>query len=84
MIKNRLSTILGEKRLNMAEVARGAKISKATVFKIYHERASKIDYAVLDKLCAFLSVQPGDLLIYIPSESKGKTKEGENHRGDTP
>jgi putative transcriptional regulator len=72
LIKNRLSIILGEKRLKMADVVRGTNLAKATVHKIYHERVSKVDYHVLGRLCAYLECQPGDLLVYIPDEEKAK------------
>ena len=60
----RLSTILGEKRLKMSEVVRETGLAKGTVHALYHDRVTKVDYRVLDKLCAFLDCEVGDILVY--------------------
>ncbi|KYH31127.1 hypothetical protein MOMUL_26600 [Moorella mulderi DSM 14980] len=67
-IKCLLSTIMGAKRLKMTEVAEGAGLARSTVFGLYHDKVTKVDYAVLDKLCSFLNCQPGDLLVYVPEK----------------
>lgn len=61
----RLSTIMGEKRLRMTDVADGAGLARSTVFGLWHDKTRKVDYDVLDKLCRFLNCQPGDLLVYV-------------------
>jgi len=70
----RLSTILGEKRMKMAELARKTGLAKGTVHTLYHDRVTKIDYRVLDKLCAVLDITPGDLLKYRPGEKEDEEK----------
>ncbi len=70
MIKNRLSTLLGEQRLKMSDVVRDTGLAKTTVHSFYHDRSTRIDYHVLDKLCAYLGCQPGDLLVYIPANTQ--------------
>lgn len=66
MIKSHLSKILGIKRINMAELAKLTGLSRNTVFLLYHEKSERIDLGTLNKLCAVLNCQPGDLLEYIP------------------
>jgi len=61
----RLSTILGERRLKQSEVARDTGIHRNTINALYWDRWGKVDYAILDKLCKYLKVQPGDLLVYV-------------------
>lgn len=61
----RLSTILGERRLKQSEVARDTGIHRNTINALYWDRWGKVDYAILDKLCKYLKVQPGDLLQYV-------------------
>jgi putative transcriptional regulator len=60
----------------MAEVARGTGLAKATVFRLYHATSKAIDFEVMDKLCSFLGVQPGDLFEYIPDEAQEGAKTG--------
>ena len=67
-ISCRLSTILGEKRLKMADVVRETGLAKGTVHALYHDKVTKVDYRVLDKLCSFLDCEPGDILVYIKDD----------------
>lgn len=60
----RLSTILGEKRLKMADVVRETGLAKGTVHALYHDRVTKVDFRVLDKLCDFLDCEIEDILVY--------------------
>jgi putative transcriptional regulator len=64
----KLSTILGEKRLKMADVVRETGLAKGTVHALYHDRVQKVDYKVLEKICVFLDCQPGDLLIFVKED----------------
>lgn len=70
----RLSALMGERRLKMSDVVRGSGISKMTVWNLYHDRATRIGFDVLAKLCRFLDCQPGDLLVYVPDEDRPKGK----------
>lgn len=74
MIECRLSTILGAKRLKQADVLRATGLAKGTITALYYDRATRIDFGTLNKLCEFLGVQPGDLLVYVPDEKQAKAK----------
>lgn len=67
-IKVNLSRILGERRIKITEMSNRAGIAKNTVMALYHERAKGVTWDVLDKVCAALSCQPGDLLEYVPDK----------------
>ncbi|HHY93827.1 MAG TPA: helix-turn-helix transcriptional regulator [Firmicutes bacterium] len=66
-IRSKLSTVLGERRLKMTDVARATGLARNTVLGLYHDRVQKVDYRVLDKLCEYLGCQVGDLLVYVPT-----------------
>lgn len=68
MIKNNLSEILGKKRIKMSQLSVITGLNKNTVLNLYHEKSTRIEFQVLDKLCAALDCQPGDLLEYIPDQ----------------
>ena len=65
MIRCRLSTILGAKRLKVSDVCRGTGIARATVDRYYYDRVNSFDREVLGKLCKFLQIEPGDLLVLV-------------------
>ncbi|SES68220.1 putative transcriptional regulator [Nitrosospira multiformis] len=65
MISCRLSVILGAKRIKVADVCRGTGIARATLDRYYYDRVNSFDRVVLEKLCRFLQVKPGDLLVTI-------------------
>ena len=65
MITCRLSTILGAKRLKVSDVCRATGIARATVDRYYNDRVNSFDRGVLGKLCQFLQVKPGDLLMLV-------------------
>lgn len=76
MIKNNLSLILGQKRLKMSELAEAASLNKNTVLNLYHDKSTRIEFTVMDKLCRALNCQPGDLFEYIPDkEGEGSVNE---------
>ncbi|MDO9050021.1 MAG: helix-turn-helix transcriptional regulator [Methylotenera sp.] len=62
MITCKLSAILGERRIKIADVARDAGIGRATLDRWYHDKVSSYDRDVLSRLCDYLQVTPADLL----------------------
>lgn len=74
MIRNHLSRLLGERRLNQKRLAQMTGLRPSTVNAIYHERATRIDYDVLDRLCTALGCQPGDILEFVPDGTQNGNK----------
>lgn len=73
-IKVHLSRILGEKRINISELAKMAGISRNTATALYHEEAKGVTWDVLEKLCIALNCQPKDLLEYISKTNSESPK----------
>ena len=65
MIRCKLSTILGAKRIKVSDVCRATGIARATVDRYYYDRVNSFDREVLSRLCDFLAVKPGDLLVIV-------------------
>ncbi len=61
MLKCHLSTIMGERRLKIADVARDTDINRGTITRMYHEEASRVELDVVETLCRYLDIQIGDL-----------------------
>lgn len=66
MIVNKLSGILGSKRMKMTELCKLTGLSKTYVFDLYHDNKASIKFETLDKICKALECSVHDLFEYIP------------------
>jgi len=66
MIKNKLSEMMGRRRINMAELARQAGLSHVSVFKIYHNKTGTIEMKTIDKLCTAMNCRIQDIFEHVP------------------
>ena len=70
MIRIKLSTLLGERRITQAELARKTGIRPATINELYHEFSVRVNLEHLDKICEVLDCEITDLLKYEPNNRK--------------
>lgn len=68
MIKNRLSTVMGNKRMKPQEIVTLTGISRKTIYNIYNDKTKGIEFDTLDKLCFALDCTPNDLFRDIPDD----------------
>ncbi|HET20349.1 MAG TPA: XRE family transcriptional regulator [Chromatiales bacterium] len=61
MIKCHLSTLMGQKKLKIADVARETGLHRNTITLLYNETATRVDLDAIDKLCKLFDCQVGDL-----------------------
>ncbi|PCI51632.1 MAG: XRE family transcriptional regulator [Gammaproteobacteria bacterium] len=69
MIRCHLARIMGEHKMRIADVARKAGLSRATVTLLYKETAQKIDLEVLDKLCVLFDCELKEILERVPHKT---------------
>jgi putative transcriptional regulator len=72
VIESRVSELLGRRRESISDLARGAGISYAAAHALYHGTSKAISMEMLEKLCSFFGVQPGDLFVYVPEKGERK------------
>ena len=72
MIVNRLSRLLGERRMSVRELQRRTGLAYATVYNLYSGKSNRVDFETLDKICDALDVGVGDVLEYQRSDAQGK------------
>ena len=65
MISCRLSTILGSRRIKVSDVCRATGIARATLDRYYYDRVNSFDREVLTKLCDYLGILPGELIVKV-------------------
>ena len=68
MIKNNLRVLLAIRKIRMTELSRISGVGYGTVFGLYHEKITRIEFETLYKLCNALECTPNDLLVYTPDE----------------
>ncbi len=66
MIENKLSEIMGRKRIKISELARDIDISYPAAHRLYHDNLLTIDLKILNKLCNYLECTPNDIFKFTP------------------
>lgn len=64
MVKCRLSTILGEKRMTRGELARRANVSINTIRPLWNDDWKGINRDTMEKICGALDIAPGELFVW--------------------
>lgn len=67
-IRNHLSREMGARRVSIKALAEEAGLAYGTVFALYHDQASRIEFETLNKLCRALDCKISDLLEYTPDD----------------
>lgn len=68
MIKCHLSSIMGEKKLKIADLERSTGLHRNSITLLYKETANRIDLDTINKLCEFFDCGVSDLFEYIPDK----------------
>mgnify|MGYP001816439347 FL=1 len=59
---------MGEKRVKIADLERDTGLSRTTITRLFHEKASRMDFDTLEILCKYLNVGVGDLIEVLPDD----------------
>ena len=65
MIRCHLSRLMGEHKMNIADVARETDLHRNTITLLYRETGTRIDLDAIDRLCRLFDCQVGDLLEFV-------------------
>jgi putative transcriptional regulator len=68
MIKSKLLMLLGQHRMNRADLARATGIRFKTIGEIGRDVKPHIPIEIMDKLCGYFRCQPSDLWEWIPND----------------
>lgn len=70
MVRCHLARMMGEHKMNIADVARETGLNRNTVTLLYKETAQRIELDALDKLCNLFQCEVSDLLEYLPDKTE--------------
>jgi putative transcriptional regulator len=62
MIKIHLSTLMGERKLKISDVANDTGINRGTITRLYKETAERVELDVVEKLCRYFECEVGELI----------------------
>lgn len=68
-----LSRMMGEKRVTMQDVHIHTGLSRNTISNLYHDKATRIDYETLHRLCQFFNCSISDLLVWSTEKENNNT-----------
>lgn len=66
MIFNRVSRLMGDRRIGVTDLSRLTGLSYSTCYALYADRTRRIDFGTLDALCSYFGCGVGDVLEYLP------------------
>ena len=62
-LKSNLSTLMGAKRYSIKDVHEKTGLSRGTISSLYNDRATRIDFETIVKLCELFGCDAGSLLV---------------------
>jgi putative transcriptional regulator len=74
MIRCHLSSLMGKKKVKIADLARDLDLNRSTLTALYYDRAQKVDLEAIEKLCGYFDCKVGDLLEVVAGQ-EGKRAE---------
>ena len=74
-IRNKISTILGERRESISDFARNTGISYPTAHDLYHAKSKAISFELMNKICNYLQVGPSELFPWTPDNFQSGIQE---------
>lgn len=65
-----LSTLMGKNRMTIQEVHDRTKLSRTTISNLYNDKATRIDYDTIEKLCSLFNCEIAELLCIEEGDRK--------------
>lgn len=68
MIRIRLSTLLGERKMTQSDLAKRTGIRPNTINEMYHELSERVNIEHLNLICEVLNIKLSELMVYVPDD----------------
>lgn len=79
-VNNRFGILLAEKRIkerrpiSLSEISEITGVSRRALYAWENNRVNRFDVPVIDALCEYFGIVPGDLFHYVPNEKPAQTE----------
>lgn len=79
-VNNRFAILLAEKRIkerrniSLQEVAEATGVSRRALYAWENNRVNRFDVPVINALCQYFGIEPGELFEYVPDEAPPPAK----------
>ncbi len=79
-VNNRFAILLAEKRvkerrnISLQEVAEKTGVTRQALYKWENNRVNRFDVPVINALCQYFGIEPGQLFQYVPDEKPATKK----------
>lgn len=67
----KLDVVLAERKIRSKALAEYVGITEANLSLLKQGKVKGVRFETLQRICAYLKCQPGDLLLYVPDEDAG-------------
>ncbi|KRG36125.1 helix-turn-helix domain-containing protein [Psychrobacter sp. P11G3] len=74
MIKLNLPVLFAKKGLRVADADRMSKLGRSTLYRMYNNEVTRIDFETLNELCKLLDCKPGDIILYKEDDPSGNNE----------
>lgn len=74
-LKSNLSTLMGSKRYSIKDVHELTGLSRGTVSSLYNDKATRIDFETIEKLCKLFECDTGTLLVLEKKQNSLEDKD---------
>ena len=64
MIKLNLPVLFAQKGIRVADADRLTDMGRSTLYRLYNNEVTRIDFDSLNRLCKLLDCKPGDIILY--------------------
>ena len=65
MVKCNLSSLMGRDKKKIQDVCNETGLARNTVANLYNEKATRVDYNTMEKLCKMINCTIGELFEYV-------------------
>ncbi|NIP54890.1 MAG: helix-turn-helix transcriptional regulator [Phycisphaerae bacterium] len=76
MIRCHLSTLMGQHKMKVTDVANATELNRSTITALYKETASRIELDTINKLCVLFNCQVSDLLEWVADQQEEQKAKG--------